>query len=338
MRTYRSAVVGCGDVSIVHLAALNKSELAGLVAVCDSDPSALAAATEATGVAGYATVAELLEQERLDVVHVCTPHDQHAPVVIACLEAGVHVLTEKPLAESLTAADQIIAAAATSSATLGVCFQNRYNAPVRIAHERLLAGEFGRIVGGAGIVMWMRAAGYYADKPWRGTWAGSGGGLLMNQAIHTVDLLQWLLGPVEQVQGSAHTRSLAGIIEVEDTAEMLLTHVGGVQSVFYATNSHVRNDPVIVEVVTEKAVLRIGSELTITYRNGGTETISPVQAASGGRDYWGASHEDLIHDFYSQLGRDEPFWIDAEEARRSLEIISAVYDQSFPNRIQHEDK
>lgn len=334
MTGHRAAVVGCGDVAVVHFAALADSDQAELVAVCDVDPTALAAATKQYGVKGYASVAELLAAEDLDVVHVCTPHDQHAPVAIACLEAGVNVLTEKPLAESLEAADRIIAAEAASSAKLGVCLQNRYNVPIQVARKRLESGELGRIVGGAGTVLWFRAPEYYRAKPWRGTWANSGGGLLMNQAIHTVDLLQWLLGPVENVAGSAHTRALGEAIEVEDTAEMMLTHAGGARSIFYATNAHTINDSVLVEVVTETAVLRIGPELTITHQDGRVETITPAPAEAGGRDYWGTSHEDLIRDFYAGLDNDEPFWITADEARRSLEIIAQVYDQSFPNRVK----
>lgn len=338
VQKYRSAVVGCGDVSIVHLTALQKSNRAELVAVCDVDPVTLAAASAAHGVPGYASVEELLAAEQIDVVHVCTPHDQHAPVIIACLVAGVHVLTEKPLAESPAAADEVIAAAVASSATLGVCFQNRYNAPVRTAHDRLQSGELGTIVGGAGTVLWARTAEYYAAKPWRGTWANSGGGLLMNQAIHTVDLLQWLLGPVESVQGSAHTRALKDCIEVEDTAEMLLTHSGGARSVFYATNAHIINDSVLVEVVTDRAVLRIGADLTITHADGRVERITPAPTMAGGRDYWGSSHEDLIDDFYSGLDGEQPFWISAQEARNSLEIIAQVYDHSYPDRTQVKEK
>lgn len=338
LQKYRSAVVGCGDVSVVHLAALQKTDQADLVAVCDSDPTALAAATATYGVPGYASVEELLANESVDVVHVATPHDQHAPVILACLAAGVHVLTEKPLAESLAAADDVIAAAAESSAKLGVCFQNRYNVPVRLAHARLASGDLGAIIGGAGTVLWSRKAEYYVAKPWRGTWANSGGGLLMNQAIHTVDLLQWLLGPVEKVDGAAHTRALADSIEVEDTAEMALTHANGVRSIFYATNAHCINDSVLVEVVTENAVLRIGAELTITWNDGRIERVTPAPSAPGGRDYWGTSHEDLIRDFYSGLKGDEPFWITADEARRSLEIIAQVYDHSFPDRFQTKEK
>lgn len=338
MGKYRSAVVGCGDVSVVHLAALQKSGQAELVAVCDQDLVALALATATYEVPGYASVEELLANEQLDAVHVATPHDQHAPVIVACLAAGVNVLTEKPLAESLSAADEVIAATAQGSATLGVCFQNRYNGPVQTARERLESGEFGRIIGGAGTVLWARTAAYYEAKPWRGTWANSGGGLLMNQAIHTVDLLQWLLGPVVKVDGAAHTRALADSIEVEDTAEMLLTHASGARSVMYATNAHIINDSVLVEVVTENAVLRIGPELTITWNDGRIERVTPAPSAAGGRDYWGTSHEDLIRDFYAALENDEPFWITAEEARQSLEIIAQVYDKSFPDRNQVKEK
>ncbi|MCQ9162890.1 MULTISPECIES: Gfo/Idh/MocA family protein [unclassified Arthrobacter] len=328
----RVAVIGCGDVATVHFEAIAALGDAELVAVCDSDPERLALAEGAHGVPGYSDHVRMLEEVRPDVVHVCTPHHQHADPAIAALGRGINVISEKPLASTLADALRLAAAAAASPARIGICFQNRYNAAVQALHGRLSSGEFGAVLGGSGTVMWHRDAAYYASRPWRGTWAGGGGGLLMNQAIHTLDLLQWLMGEVAGVAGHAATHALADAIEVEDTAELVLTHTGGARSVFYATLANTVNAPVTVDIVTEKADFHLRGDLTITHGDGRVEVVRERRAASGGRDYWGVSHQLYIADFYAQLGQDGPFWIDPQEALKTLRIIKDVYAQSYPDR------
>ncbi len=329
----RVAIIGCGDVATVHFEAVKAIDGAELVAVCDTDPGRLAAASEAHGVPGYSDVAALLDEVRPDVVHVCTPHDQHADPAIAALERGIDVISEKPLASTLADGERLAAAAAASSARIGICFQNRYNLAVKAMAERLASGEFGAVLGGSGTVMWNRTAEYYLNRPWRGSWQGGGGGLLMNQAIHTLDLLQWMLGEVTSVSGHAATRALGDTIEVEDTAELVLTHANGARSVFYATLANPVNAPITVDIVAEKATLHLCGDLTITHDDGRVEVVEERRAASGGRDYWGVSHQLLIADFYSQAGGEGAFWIDPQEALKTLRIIKDTYAQSYPDRL-----
>lgn len=329
----RVAIIGCGDVATVHFEALAAIAGAELVAVCDTDPERLAAAVAAHNVPGYADVATLLDEVSLDVVHICTPHHQHADPAIAALERGVNVISEKPLASTLADGERLAAAAAASTARIGICFQNRYNQAVQAMAQRLKDGEFGAILGGSGTVMWHRDASYYENRPWRGSWVGGGGGLLMNQAIHTLDLLQWMMGEVRSVAGHAATHALGEAIEVEDTAEIVLTHDNGVRSVFYATLANSVNAPITVDIVAEKATLQLRGDLLITHDDGRVEVIEERRAASGGRDYWGVSHQLYIADFYAQLGQEGPFWIDPAEALKTLRIIKDVYAQSYPERL-----
>ncbi|WP_447942707.1 Gfo/Idh/MocA family protein [Microbacterium aurum] len=328
----RVAVVGCGDISALHLAAIEECADAELVAVCDTDPGRLAEAMAATGVAGFGDVGTLLRDARPDVVHITTPHSTHADLAVAALEAGVHVVLEKPLAHDRAAAERLIAAAEGSDARIGVCFQNRYNATVQRAHEVLASGELGAVTGAAATVVWSRTAEYYRAAPWRGTWAGGGGGLLMNQAIHTIDLVQWLLGDVVEVTGGAGTRFLQDVIEVEDTADLVMTHASGARSVFYATLAHTANAPVTLDIEAEHGSLSLRGDLVIRRADGSVETIAEDSAAEGPRSYWGASHALLIHDFYRSLDDEDPFWIDAVEANKSLAIIQALYDLAYPSR------
>lgn len=325
---HRAALIGCGDVSVVHLDAIEAIEDIELVAVCDSDPVALAAAVARWNVPGFADHRQLVEEMQPDVVHICTPHHQHANVAVDCLAAGVHVVLEKPLAHTIADGDRVIEAAERGPAKIAVCFQNRYNATSQAVRSLLDSAEIGKILGGSATVMWQRSADYYRAKPWRGRWETSGGGLLINQAIHTLDLLQWFLGGVSMVRGQVATHLLADTIEVEDTAELVLSHDSGARSVLYATLANSANSPVTLEVIAEDATLFLRNDLTITYGDGRVQVVPERAAPSVGRAYWGVSHELLVRDFYNRLDYPEPFWLGPREAAKSLRLLKEVYAQS----------
>ena len=330
--TVRIGVIGCGDVSVVHFEAIRDIEGLELVGVADTDPQALARAVEATGVPGFASTQELIDGVGPDAVHVTTPHDAHIDPSLTALAAGVHVLQEKPLAHTLEEGRRLVDAVAAAPADgpkVGICFQNRYNLASQRLHEMLGSGELGAVRGAWASVVWTRSADYYRAKPWRGTWANSGGGLLINQAIHTLDLVQWLLGGVECTDGHVATRKYGDVIEVEDTAELLLHHGGGITTSFYATLTAPRHRPVEIELDCENAyvTLRGGTDggLTIRWADGRVDTVGERSVTSGGRSYWGVSHELLIRDFYARLDEPEPFWIVPGEAMASLEILKEAY-------------
>jgi UDP-N-acetyl-2-amino-2-deoxyglucuronate dehydrogenase len=318
----RGAIIGCGDVSIVHVQAINGVPGAHLVGVCDTDPGRAGQ----YGVPAFTDHREMLTAVRPDVVHICTPHDRHVPAALDCLEAGAHVLLEKPVAHTVAEADRLItAAAAYPDRKLGVCLQNRYNATSRAAHRLLASGELGAVLGGSASVLWHRDAAYYAARPWRGRLSRSGGGVLINQAIHTLDLLQWLLGEVVEVRGHTGRYALSGDVDVEDTAQVLLRHAGGARTVFAATLAHVVDAPVTIEVITERATLLIRDGLTLSHADGRVETVAEARPQTGGRAYWGASHGLLIADFYRALAEPEPFWISVPEGSRSLRLVDQIY-------------
>ncbi|MFF2032115.1 Gfo/Idh/MocA family protein [Arthrobacter sp. NPDC058192] len=326
----KAAIIGCGDVSIVHFEALAGMDDAELVAVCDTDPERRSSAQRAHGVAAFEDYREMLDVAAPDVVHITTPHHEHAAIAIDCLRRGVNVVLEKPLAHTLAEGERLLAAAADSTARIGLCFQNRYNAPVQEMRRLLDSGELGKVLGASATVMWHRHADYYLSRPWRGSWGGGGGGLMMNQAIHTVDLLQWLVGDVVSLSGSASAHALGDVIEVEDTAEFAALHSNGARSVFYATLANTVNAPVTLDIETEKAMLSLRGDLTVTYDDGRSHVVRERSAASGGRSYWGVSHALLIADFYAGLAQPGPFWIDAAEGAKSLRIVKELYRQSYP--------
>ena len=321
-----AAVVGCGDVSVVHLRAIEQLAGSRLVAVCDTDPATAAAAAAAAGVPAFTDHRELLATQRPDVVHISTPHHQHVQVAVDCLEAGVHVVLEKPVAHTVAEAERLVAVAARHpEVKIGICFQNRYNAAVRAARALIESGDVGTVRGGAATVLWHRTPEYYAKRPWRGQRALSGGGVMINQAIHTLDLLQWLLGDVTSVAGQVGTNELGGFVDVEDTAQLVLHHGEDRRSVLFATTAHVTDSAVTVEVVAEHATLLIRGDLTVTWADGRVETVAERRAETGGRSYWGVSHDLLIEDFHAQLGAPEPFWISPAEGTKVSRILRDLY-------------
>jgi predicted dehydrogenase len=314
-------VIGHGDVSVVHLAAIGTLAGVELAGVCDTDPA------RATG--GWTDHRAMLDALRPDVVHICTPHDRHVPVAIDALDRGVHVLLEKPVAHTVEEAERLIAAAKDHpDVRIGVCLQNRYNLAARAAREVLASGAAGAVLGGSATVLWHREPAYYRARPWRGQRARSGGGVLINQAIHTLDLMEWLLGDVVGVRGHTGRYGFGDEIDVEDTAHVLLDHAGGARSVVFATVTNVVDAPVTIEITAERASLLIRGDLTVTWADGRTEVVAERRAGPDGRSYWGASHEQLIADFYQTLHGPEPFWIGAEEGARSLRLVHQIYQHS----------
>jgi UDP-N-acetyl-2-amino-2-deoxyglucuronate dehydrogenase len=321
------AVIGCGTISVVHLGAITGLDGVDLVGVCDTDADRAAEVGEKYGVPWFTDHHELLATVRPQVVHICTPHNEHVPVAIDSLDDGVAVLVEKPVAHTVAEAERLLAAhRAHPGLKIGVCLQNRYNASVQAARALLGTGELGRVLGASATLLWHRDPAYYEARPWRGRKGDSGGGVLINQAIHTLDLLQWLLGDVARVRGNTGRYALDGIVDVEDTASVVLDHAGGARSVVFATLANVTDAPVTLEIVTERAVLLIRGDLTVTYLDDGrTETVAERRVATGGKSYWGVSHDLLIADFYRVLDQPQPFWIDPEEATRSLRLVDRIY-------------
>ena len=308
----RAAIIGLGVIGKVHYQVLR--ELGEeIVALCDVDLSKLAAYE---GPRHYADYTEMLERERIDVVHVCTPHYLHAEMVVEALGRNINVLCEKPLCISSEEIERILQAAKASKGRLGVCFQNRYN------HSSLYAKRYleGKSIDRAqGILRWHRDAAYYATGAWRGKWATEGGGVLINQAIHTVDLLQWLVGMPAMVQGETSNRSLAGVIEVEDTAEARFW--GGGEFSLFATNASPQDYPIELHIeaaghtllVTPDRVVLDGAEVDVT------------SEGYLGKASYGNGHHKLIADFYDCVQSGRPFPIDGEEGAKALRLVFAVY-------------
>ena len=242
--------------------------------------------------------------------------------------AEVHVLTEKPVAHTVADGERLTERARHAEVTVGLVLQNRYN-PTSIAiREAVRTGVLGTIVGARASLWWSRTAAYYAASPWRARWAQAGGGVLINQAIHTLDLLLWWLGEPVDVRGAAATLALKDVIEVEDTATLVIDHQGGARSVLFATNTHHTNADVEVQITgTDGTLTLIGGQAMLT-DGAGTRMLAGDARDDGARSYWGMSHSALIDDFYATLARREPFWLTPEVGLPALRALRTTYAQS----------
>lgn len=324
-----AAVVGIGDISTIHLQAITETNQIDLVGVCDSVPERADRAAQEWGVPAFTDHQSLLRQARPQVLHITLPHYLHVPVALDALAAGSHVLTEKPLSHTYQSAQRLAEVARDADRKLGVCFQNRYNPTSLALRQALVSGRYGAVRGARAAVWWERDQAYYQRAPWRGRWDQGGGGVLINQTIHTIDLLCWLLGAPQQVAGCAASLDRQPPVEVEDAASIVMHHPGGVRSIFFATTNHTGNAPVEIEVVCERGVLRISDgELSAVAPDGSVTTLAADVQASGARSYWGRGHQLLIEDFHRRLADPEPFWIDADAALVSLGVLRTVYVQS----------
>lgn len=331
MKQFRVGLIGCGAISHVHLRALNELPFTKLTAVCDIREERAKAAAQQFDCRPYTDYKLMLEQESLDVVHICTPHYLHSEMTIFAAGKGLHVLTEKPMSVSLQQADDMIRACKESRVSLGVIFQNRYNAGSVMVKETLESGELGRILSARLRVHWYRSDEYYSSSDWKGTWDKEGGGVMINQAIHTMDLLRWLIdSPIEYVDANISNRFHPGI-EVEDCAEGVVKYKNGVITIFHAVNYYSFDSPVEIEIHCENGLVRMISDQAVIKFNDGREMKADRKPCekpdpdSPAKDYWGLSHTEQIRDYYLSLQKGEKPFIDGEEGRKTQALICALY-------------
>lgn len=325
MGTFKVGIIGCGAIHAVHADAIMKNLKTELVAVADIDKEKAKITSKQYGCKYFTDYKELLKQENIDVIHICTPHYLHAPIAIEAMRTGKHVLTEKPMSISVSDAEEMIKVSEQTGKRLGICFQNRYNSTAERIKEVLASGRTGRILGGKAFVTWHRDPDYYLNSDWKGTWEKEGGGVLINQAIHTLDLLQFFMGDIGSLKASIDTRLLEKFIEVEDTVDATIKFKNGTTALFYATNCYTVDSPIELELICENAKIKLAEELTIRYSDGTFEHHSDIDKAAGEKTYWGCSHTVLIDDFYNKLQNGHKFEIDGEEGIQTVKIIQAIY-------------
>ncbi|WP_144554739.1 Gfo/Idh/MocA family protein [Bacillus sp. X1(2014)] len=317
------AVIGLGTISHIHIPAIKANSKAELVAVCDHDETLSNSIPEATF---YSNYEEMLEKEDLDCVHICLPHYLHYPVTKACVEKGVHVFLEKPLGLNTEEGLALVEIEQENKdIKIGVCLQNRNNESFEKLQEIINSGEYGPIKGVKGLVAWFRPKQYYDIQPWRGQWKYAGGGVMINQALHTLDLMQLVGGEIESLRGSVD-QLLDYNIEVEDTASARIQFKNGAKGLFFATNANADNSSVELEVLFDKARFTIkDSILTMVNEAGEKEELMEDAKLPGSKHYYGASHAKTINQFYSAITENTEEYIHAKDALASIAIIDAIH-------------
>ena len=321
----KAAIIGMGVISPVHIAAIESNPEITLVGVCDTDEGRRCAAPE--HVPFYTDYRAMIAETKPDAVHICLPHYLHAPVSMEAAELGVHVFCEKPVAMNTGEAEKFAEfEAAHPDIHIGVCLQNRFNESVEMLKDLIDGGEYGAVTGVRGTVPWYRAKEYYDVQPWRGKWDTAGGGCMINQAVHTLDLMYHLGGEIRSLK--AVTAQLLDYgIEVEDTAAASLTYANGAHGMFMATIANYTNESTQLSVQLEKgAFLIMDNTLYRIGADGAKETLCTDARLPGTKFYYGASHSKLIGRFYKALEENSQDYLHVRDAVMSIRLIDALQE------------
>ena len=328
-RRIRFGLVGCGRISANHFDAIAAHAAeAELVAVCDTNPQALAAAALRTGAKPYSTLDQLLTDGSVDVVVLCTPSGLHASQGARAAAAGKHVVTEKPMATRWEDGKRLVQACDEAGVRLFVVKQNRLNPTIQAVRKAIDQGRFGRIYMVTVNVFWTRPQEYYDSAKWRGTWEFDGGAI-MNQASHYVDLLDWLIGPVESVH--AETATLARRIETEDTGVVAIRWRSGALGTLNVTMlTFPKNLEGSITIIGERGTVRVGGLAVNVIEHWEFADSRPEDSTVRGSNYgttsvYGVGHPLYYENVIAALRGKGHAMTDGREGLRSLELLVGIY-------------
>ncbi|HEY8744225.1 MAG TPA: Gfo/Idh/MocA family oxidoreductase [Chloroflexota bacterium] len=345
MTTVKTGIIGCGGIARRHAAAYVNLPQAQFVAVCDALPERAQQFAEQYGAKPYSDPATMLRESGVQAVSICTPHLLHPPLLVLAAEHGVHAITEKPMGITLDECDRAIAAAQKAGTKQAVIFQRRFWPASLRLRAAIDAGKLGTPVLGSCTVRFSRPPAYYARDAWRGKWASEGGGVLVNQAVHAIDMFQWYMGPIASLSGR-WSNLTHPYIEVEDTAVASLKFQNGALGSIETSVSPDKTDYSFARVViygsnggwasvTEQPEGRVGlndvweipgevQEGRERYREETARDEFMFESASGGRPVT-SYHQLQLEDFLDAIVQDRQPLVTGEEGRKSVEIIQAIY-------------
>jgi len=332
---FRVALVGCGRISVNHVDAMGRIDGLDIVAVCDSRPERAKAVGEPLGVPWHSQYEKMLAETECEVVTIATPSGLHPSQGILAARAGKHVVTEKPMAISLRGADELVQACDAARVHLFVVKQNRLNAPVQLLKRAVDQGRFGRLYMANCTVRWSRPQEYYDQAPWRGTWEFDGGAF-MNQASHYVDLIQWLVGPVESVM--AKTATLARRIETEDSGIAILRFRSGALGTIEVTMlTYPKNMEGSITLLGEKGTVKIGGTAVNKvehweFADSDPDDVRVHSLDSTPPNVYGFGHEGYYRNVLSVLRGEAKADTDGRAGRKSLELILGIYESAKTGR------
>lgn len=341
-KTFGFAIIGTGAIATIHAKAIEAIPHAKLVGVFNKTHSKAVDFATQYGCDAFESLDELLEIPALDVVCICTASGAHEDPALKAIAAGKHCLIEKPLEVTTEKCDRIIEAARANDVTVGVVFPSRFYPESKQLKDAIDAGRFGRLAIGSAYVKWSRTPEYYQSAPWRGTWALDGGGALMNQAIHAVDMLQWCMGPVVSVQAfTGNFRHQA--IEVEDTAVAVLKFESGALGTIECSTALFPGFLKKLEITGTEAsiVMEDNTFSRWEFRDSAEGDVRQKEAddnalKGGVADPMAISfsgHQKQIEDFIDAIVSHKQPLVDGVEGRKSVAIIEAIYQSAKTQKL-----
>lgn len=337
------ALIGCGRISPNHLEAAinNKLEIVGL---CDLVPEHIKILLqklemEKENFPEYVDYHQMLQEQKPELVAIATESGEHAKIALDCLEAGCHVIIEKPIALSLEDADKIIAKAKEKDLVVCANHQNRFNKSIQKIREAVESGDFGKMLYGTAHIRWNRGPEYYKQAPWRGTWAQDGGAL-MNQCIHNIDLLRWMLGD-EITEVFAYTDNLNhDFIEAEDLGLAIIKFKNGSYGMIEGTtNIYPKNLEETLYLFGEKGTVKAGGQSVNVIEEwrfsdmlDDPEEVK-AQFHENPPNVYGYGHTPLYADIIEAIKNNRGPYVNAEAGKRALELVLAIYKSSLTNEI-----
>ena len=330
-KNWKFGIVGMGSIAAFHIKSIQEISNCEVVALCSSNPDRAAEAGKQYGLPAFSSPIEMLDKVDLDIVVICSASGYHLEPTLAAAQAGKHVICEKPLEVTLERADQMIHACEDAGVKLACIFQSRFKPDFLRIQEAVSSGKLGRLVLGNAYIKWFRTQEYYDSRPWRGTHKGDGGAALINQSIHTIDLLLCLMGPAKSVIGK--TRTITHNIEGEDLGLAILNFENGAMGTIEGSTSIFPGYPERLEVHGEKGgIVYEGGKITVWNVPGEEGKFVAGEIIESGSsdplaiDYgW---HKMQIEDFIAALENDREPVVNGKEGRKALAIIRAIYESN----------
>ena len=331
MKEFKVGIIGCGNIFPMHAASLTKTPGVRIRAVCDVKPFRVRKQAKKHKCKAYLDYKKMLDEENLDTVHILTPHYLHPEMTIEAAKRKINVLCEKPIAINPKEADNMINLCKKNKIKLGVISQNRYNPGSQLVKKNIISGKLGKIKAAKLILSYHKPDSYYKKSDWKGTWDKEGGGVLIDQSIHFIDVLRWLIDDrVDYVEANISNR-MHKSIEVEDLAEGVIKFKKGSYICFYLINYYPYDDDTEIEIDCEKGRVNIVKDSArIGFYNGKVLKARPkpthhMNYGKGAKSYWGFCHWIQIKNFYKELKEGKNPELNGQEAKKTLDIVWNIY-------------
>ncbi len=334
MKKLKINIIGCGNIFPMHAESIKQhcNDIAYLSSVCDIKKERAKKAAKKYNCKYYFNYKEMIAKEKRDVVHICTPHYLHSEMSIFAAENNINIFQEKPLGLNTDDAYKIYKKIKNSKVKFALCFQNRYNPSSKLAKEIISSGRLGKIYSAKLILTWHKPDEYYLKSDWKGTYEKEGGGVVIDQAIHSFDILNWLFNSeIDYIHCNISNR-LHKFVKVEDEAAGIIMYKNKSYINFYTISHYSYDDDVLMEIHGEKGRIKIIKDSAWAYFYKSNKTIEAkpnpedyIDYGNGVKDYWGVCHSIEIREFYEAILKNKPVSVNIDEAFKTQLIVEGIY-------------